>query len=373
MYPNPFGVLGKTDAQISDKITQTFNQLFHGDPNSQAIYFEIGTEQASIQDILHGSQVRTEGIGLAMMICVELDKRDEFDRLWNYATDLLEYKDGTRRGYFKSICDTAAGETEVCDDPYGEAQMTTALIFAHDRWGSTTGNINYETGAVSLLDVMRHKQDQNGGIVGGITNTFDEVTGLPFDMPVSWMAVARRGRPSIVMPAYYDLWARATGDAFWSRAAVAGREYWKKVAYPTTGLMPVRATFSGGMVPDWNTFMPEAYRAQINMALDFIWSLSGGEQWNRDEADNLITFFSNQGIDFYGTSYTLDGTPLNPVRDNALVAVNGITAGIATQINRSSFVNEVWGMATPTGLARYYDGILNLTALMILGGQYRVQ
>ena len=35
----------------------------------------MGTDQAYIQDTLHGD-MRTEGIGLAMMIAVELDKRD---------------------------------------------------------------------------------------------------------------------------------------------------------------------------------------------------------------------------------------------------------------------------------------------------------
>ena len=78
-----------------------------------------------------------------------------------------------------------------CDDPYGEQQMVTALIFAHDRWGSTTGPVNYEAGAVALLDVMRHKEDENGGIVDGITNTFDSTTALPYHLPVHGVAGRR--------------------------------------------------------------------------------------------------------------------------------------------------------------------------------------
>ena len=35
-------------------------------------------------------------------------------------------------------------------------------------------------------------------------------------------------------------------------------------------------------------------------------------------------------------------------------------------------MNAVWEMSTPTGPARYYSGILHLTALLILSGQYRV-
>ena len=60
--------------------------------------------------------------------------------------------------------------------------MVTALIFAHDRWGSTT-TIDYEAGRVDLLNVMRHKEDENGGIVDGVTDTFDEYDGASVHLP----------------------------------------------------------------------------------------------------------------------------------------------------------------------------------------------
>src|SRR5690349_15626699 len=65
-YPNAFKLLGKADADVAAKIDAAFNQLFHGDPGTQAIYFPVGTTQANIQDIYHNSEIRTEGIGLAM-------------------------------------------------------------------------------------------------------------------------------------------------------------------------------------------------------------------------------------------------------------------------------------------------------------------
>ena len=50
-YPNPFrDLLGETDAAISAKINNAFNQLFHGDPSTQAISYAAGTDQAYIQD-----------------------------------------------------------------------------------------------------------------------------------------------------------------------------------------------------------------------------------------------------------------------------------------------------------------------------------
>jgi oligosaccharide reducing-end xylanase len=369
-YPNPFKDLEKTDEEVADKIARTWGQLFYGDPGLQAIYVPESADQSSILDTLHMDK-RTEGIGLAMMIAVQLDKRTEFDRLWNYANEQKKVKDGARRGYFESWCDTPAMTTMPCDDPYGEQQMLMALIFAHDRWGSTT-TINYEAGALELLTVMRHKQDENGGVVDGITNTFDKQTALPFHLPQ--LAVAQEGisRPSIVMPAYYDLWAEATDDPFWTRAARAARDYWKRVAHPETGLTPVRADFGGDPVALWENFQSESYRAQINMALDWAWAKGEKDEWLVDEAKSLLTFFSKKGIATYAGGYSLDGTEvIDPMRDQALVVANGVT-GMVAGIQGAPYVNAVFDMATPTGPARYYSGILDLTALLILSGQYRV-
>ena len=73
------------------------------------------------------------------------------------------------------------------------------------------------------------------------------------------------------------------------------------------------------------------------------------------------------------TSYTLDGTPVNPARENALVAVNGVTAMLGTNIDRSDYVNQVWSLPIPTLVPRYYQGVLYLTSLLILSGQYQIQ
>ena len=73
-----------------------------------------------------------------MMIAIQLDKRSEFDRLWTFAETQKKQTDPPRRGYFESSCDGLTG-TERCDDPFGEFQMVTALIFANDRWGSDDG------------------------------------------------------------------------------------------------------------------------------------------------------------------------------------------------------------------------------------------
>jgi oligosaccharide reducing-end xylanase len=372
MYPNAFrDLLGKTDAEIAAKIDGGFAQLFHGDM-TQAIYFAADSTHASIQDVFHSNEVRTEGMGYGMLIAVEVDKPDEFDSLWTYAKSTLRVTSGASSGYFNSFCDTDTIPV-ACLDPFGLQQMTMALILAEDRFvrnaTAPRPGVDYAADARDLLTLMRHKQDENGGIVDGVTDTFDTSTGLVFDAPD--ISAAGIGRPSIEMPAYYDLWAQATGDPFWTAAAKAARGYWQRTANPTTGLTPVRATFAGVPVAGSEVFEAEAYRAQLAMVLDQIWS--SGNAWNSSECDHLVQFFYAQGIDTYGMSYSLDGaTMLNANHDIALVAANGTAALIATVQQRTAFVQAVWDMAVPTGFNRYYAGLVYLHALLALGGQLRI-
>lgn len=366
-YPNPLGDdLGITDAAINSRLEAAFQRLFHGDPSTEAIYVPVGNDQAYIRDVLHGD-IRTEGIGYGMMIAVQLDHREEFDRLWTYARAELEYGPGPNRGYFSSSCNAGSGSVS-CIDPFGQQQFAMSLIFAHDRWGSDTGPIDYEAATLELFDVMRNKEEENGGVVDGVTNMFDDATGLVFDVPD--VSAAGITRPSIEMPGYYELWAQATGDPFWVDAAQVGRELLRASADGTTGLLPTRAEFDGTPVAGSDTFGHECYRAQLNMVLDRIWF--GSDPWEVEESDRLLAFFLGQGIDTYGGIFTLDGTTVDPMREVGLVMANGATAVIATADERIPFLQAAWGTTPPTGTPRYYAGIMHLLSILMMSGQYRV-
>ena len=366
-YPNAFKeLLGKSDSEIADKISAAFDQLFHGDPSSEAIYFTTGTNQAYIRDIYH-NDIRTEGIGLGMMITVELGKRDEFDRLWRFAKS-IQTAGGASQGYFPSFCNTDMN-SRPCSDPFGQQQITTAMLLARGRWQNAPGNIDYQQEARDLLDVLRYKEAYNCGIVDDVTGIFDPKSKLAYDTPTT--ASANISRPSIAMPAYYELWQQATHDAFWSQTAVAARNYWQASAHKTTGLVPQRATFDGTPVTGSDTFKPESYRMFVNMALDRIWF--GGQPWVVDESDRLLRFFYGEGIDTYGASYTLDGSSeLDSSHQGSHIAANGALASIASIDQRTEFIAAVWNQPLSTGAPRYYSGIMNMMALLLLGGQMRV-
>ena len=379
-YPNAFrDVLGKTSDDIDKKINNVFNTLFHGS-SDYAFYFEVGSDESKIVDLYHNSEVRTEGMGYAMIIAVELNKQYEFDRLWRYAKQNLMVTSGPSRGYFTSRCNLSpdsAQNTRACLDPFGLQQFAMALVLAHGRWGSDdsdagSGAINYNDDAWMLFDVMRNKEAQNGGVVDGVTNTFDANTLLVFDEPNT--TCFNFTRPSLEMPAYYVMWAQATGDTFWSNAADNARGFWKSVANSDNGLMPVRAYFSGREYDGGNVFSPEGYRTQLNMTLDKIWT--GVDSWDQTEANQLIAFFqhvmdTNSGS--YFMSYNLDGTVIDSNNASpALISVNGDSALIASNSNRAAFIKAVWDLSMPTGNARYFDGLMYLLSLLMLSGEYRV-
>lgn len=363
-YESPFQeLLGKTEQEVDAKLNGAFQRLFYGDLASQAIYFTVGDDQAFIQDVLHGD-VRSEGIGLGMLIALELDRRDELDKLWTFAAAALRYQSGPNRGYFRSTCSDGP-----CADPYGHQTLTMALLFAHGRWGSHSGRIDYGSEALRLLDVMWNKQQQNGGVVDGVTNLFDASSSLAVDEPTSARASATR--PANVMPGYYALWAQATGDSRWLTAASAGRSFLQAAAHATTGLLPWRASFQGKPQAGSANFETDVYRAHLNMTLDHVFH--GAQPWYAAESDRLLDFFSSQGLATYGSTFPLDGSGcIDCLHALSLVAMNGVSALPATSASKSAFVEAVWNAAPTDGPGRYYDDLLHLLALLTLSGRLRV-
>jgi oligosaccharide reducing-end xylanase len=362
-YPNAFkDMLRKTDAEIAAKVSAAFTQLFHGDPDTEAIYVTVGADQAYIHDVLH-DDIRSEGISVAMIVAVELDKHEEFDRLWTYAQAKLEQTTGPGRGYFNSICD----DTTTCLDPYGMQQFVTALLFAHGRWGSTSA-APYGSQALSLLALLKDKEAQNGGVVSNVASVFDATTALAREQPN--LATAGYTRSSLQMPGAYELWAQASGDPFWARAALAGRALLVASADPTTGLWPMRNYFDGSVANGFDSYRSQGYRTQINLALDSAWG--GGNTAQTAVANRVLAFFTKQGLNTYGAAYSIEGTLLDPAREVGLVAANGALASAATANNRAAFVTAVWSQPIPTGIIRYYDGLMYLMSVLVLSGQYRV-
>lgn len=96
VYPDLFARDGRSQPAIHAKLDAAWNQLFHGDPGTaptrddgQTLYYQLTPDMAYVEDI--GNQdVRTEGMGYAMMIAVQTNHKHEFDSLWNFAKTKMQ-------------------------------------------------------------------------------------------------------------------------------------------------------------------------------------------------------------------------------------------------------------------------------------------
>ena len=156
-YRNLFLEAGHTQEQATAKIEAAFQQLFHGDPNTQTVYYPAGTNAngplAYLTDIAN-NDVRSEGMSYGMMIAVQLNKKAEFDALWNWAkTYMYRDKEGhPGRGYFSWSLNTNGTPRDEMPAPDGEEYFVMSLYFAAHRWGNGTGIYNYHAEADRMLD-----------------------------------------------------------------------------------------------------------------------------------------------------------------------------------------------------------------------------
>lgn len=91
-----------------------------------------------------------------MMICVQLDKQAEFDKLWRWAKKYMLYTSGKWSGYYAWHCTphgVKIGKEPSCASD-GEIYFITSLFFASHRWGND-GVYDYNQEAQKILkDVM---------------------------------------------------------------------------------------------------------------------------------------------------------------------------------------------------------------------------
>ena len=83
VYRNVFLECGIPEEEIEKKVSDTFRTMFYG-KEEERIYHEAGPDCGFLTDT-GNNDVRTEGMSYGMMMCVQLDKKEEFDRIWKWA------------------------------------------------------------------------------------------------------------------------------------------------------------------------------------------------------------------------------------------------------------------------------------------------
>jgi oligosaccharide reducing-end xylanase len=357
---------------VKARIDRTFQQLFHGNDSTERVYYPVEPDKAYVEDILY-KDVRTEGMSYAMMIAVQLNRKAEFDRLWNWAKTFMQHRVEPRKNYFAWHCRTNGAIIDSNSASDGEEWFVTALFFASARWGNGEGMFNYRAEAQAILDAMLNKEGKPWSD-GTITNMFNRKEKQVVFVPS--IEAAGFTDPSYHVPHFYELWARwgDKNNTFWCDAASTSRLFFRKAAHSSTGLMPDYAHFDGSPM-NWrgggsDNFRYDAWRVAMNLALDHAWFAK--DPWAVTQSNRLLNFFHSQGIGTYGGLYKLDGTKLSDDHNVGLVAMNAVACLASTNVNRKEFVEELWNTPVPSGLYRYYDGLLYMMAMLQVSGNFRI-
>ncbi|MCI7419282.1 MAG: glycosyl hydrolase family 8 [Clostridium sp.] len=364
-YRNLFKELGYSDAEIDEKVESAWQKLFYGN-EEERIYYPVGDDMAYIYTA-DTDDVRSEGMSYGMMICVQMDKQEEFNRLWKWAKTYMQHTSGEFKGYFAWQMKTDGSKISGTPASDGEEYFATSLLFASARWGNGEGIYNYNKEAQEILTTMLHQADDGQGV-----NMFDKTYKMPVFCPIG--NAATYSDPSYHLPAFYEVWAieAEQDNDFWSEAAEASRQHFKDATNENTGLGPDYSEYTGAAKNEGNhgDFRYDAWRIAANIACDYAWWAK--DSWATTHSNRIQSFFYNQGVDSYGNLWSLDGTK-NYSTDHSpgLVAMNA-TASLASSDKKSwSFLENFWNISPTTGKYRYYDGCLYMMGLLHCSGKFK--
>lgn len=388
-YRNLFAERGRDAAAYEAKLTRAWQSLFGGDKDRERVYFEAGKNAqgplAYIKDVGNGD-IRSEGMSYGMMIAVQMDRRAEFDALWNWARTYLYHADPKHPayGYFS----WQAGEDGKAKDempaPDGEEYMATALYFAAGRWKGGSGIFDYRAEADALVARMKDREDITGTVngnrqttAGGLFNPVERQVRFTPDH-ANFTSNGDHTDPSYHLPAFYELWSRwapPTGAEFWKAAAARSRQFFVDTTNPSTCLAPDYAKFDGKpQAASWDgntiNFRFDAWRTAMNWAVDYAWWAAEPREVTLSNC--LQTFFEKEGVDSYVNQYTLAGVRTGSDRSPGLIAMNAVASLAASDARAWKFVDALWALDVPTGQWRYYDGLLYFMGLLHAGGKFRI-
>jgi len=377
-YPNFFRQAGYSQKDINAKVDKAYYDLFEG-PNK--VYFEVGDSMAYVSD-LKNHDARTEGLSYGMMIAVQLNKKDVFDRIWRWSKKYLQHQSGPREGYFAwSINPATMKQNSPGTASDGELYFITDLLFASNRWGNNTG-IDYYKEARYILDNMWKKDGTQNSIFNIINTQHKQISFTPEGRNYHFTD------PSYQLPAFFEVWALYAKDGheqFYKDCADTARAFLHRACRSPTGLNADLTDFDGNPIGRWMkpAFRYDSWRVPMNIAMDYNW-FRKDKTWQQDYARRIQTFFKSKGIDTFDDQFNLDGSKPQQILPaggfRKLRHSLGLLATIAsTEMIRKDnfdFVHALWNAKlepySDGYFDPYYDGLLYFFSLMHLSGKYQL-
>lgn len=207
---NLFSDYGYNQDEIKARVNSVFKTLFEG-ADDERIYFE-DKDGGYILDT-GNNDIRSEGMGFGMMIAVQMDRKDIFDKLWSWAKKHHYIDSGECKGYFHFSCNTDGSVKMELPRPDGEEFISMALFFAGHRWGNADGIFNYDAEAKAILDTALHSANplwNKGNFL--IRNLIgSDATDIAYNMPHFYE--------------WYSMFDDPKNSDFWKKAAGASRAF----------------------------------------------------------------------------------------------------------------------------------------------------
>ncbi|MEO7213856.1 glycosyl hydrolase family 8 [Mucilaginibacter sp.] len=380
MSVNLFREAGYSQVDIDKKVAKAYYDVFEG---PQRVFFKVGDTMGYVSDIKN-HDARTEGLSYGMMIAVQLNKKEVFDRIWRWSKKYLQHQDGPREAYFAWSINTATMKRNSPGSASdGELYYITSLLFASNRWGNNTG-INYYQEARRILDAM-WKKDGTGNIYNLINTEHKQITFVPEGNNYKWTD------PSYHLPAFYEAWALYARDGheqFYRDCADTSRVFFHRACDSVTVLNSDYTEFSGK--PHATPWMPpgfryDSWRVPMNITMDYVW-FGKDKKWQEQYSKRFQGFLRSKGINTFEDQFNLDGSrpefilkagSVEKLRHSLGLVATAASASIMNNDKASlDFVHALWnsklepyddGYFDP-----YYDGLLYVFSLMHLSGKYQL-
>jgi oligosaccharide reducing-end xylanase len=379
-YRNLFKEAGYSQTEIDQKLAKANYDVFEG-PNK--VYFEEGDSLGYVSDVKN-KDARTEGMSYGMMVAVQLNKKEVFDRIWRWSVKYMQHQEGPREGYFAwSVNPETKKQNSAGSASDGELYYVTSLLFASNRWGNDTG-IHYYNEARRILDAM-WKKDGTGNVHNIINTEHKQISFVPEGGGYNWTD------PSYHVPAFYEIWALYAKDGheqFYRECADVSRNFLHKATHPVTGLNSDYTEFTGEPHPTpWmpGGFRYDSWRVPMNIAMDYTW-YGKDKKWQEEYARKFQNFLRSKGLYTFDDQFNLDGSkpefilqagPVKKLRHSIGLVATSATASLVNPDKKSmDFVHALWkaklepyedGYFDP-----YYDGLMYLFSLMHLSGNYQI-
>lgn len=379
-YRNYLAELGYSQEEIDKKIADTYYEIFESERRA---YQNVGDSMGYVSDVKN-IDVRTEGQSYGMMVAVQMNKQDIFDRIWRWTKEYMMVKDGPRKGLIDwSINPDGVSRRARGSASDGEFYFITDLLLASRRWGND-GDINYLKEAQTLLDVLFSK-DGSDGVTNIINMEYKLINFCPDTRSNQWTD------PSYHLPAFFEIWAETAQDGreeFYRECAENSRQFLHKACNEQTGICPDQCQFDG--TPNRGSeFHYDSWRTPMNIAMDYYWYHKDAK-WQKEFADKFQRTMASQGIKEFVDQFSLDGgkpayvmsAGMGKYRATKLRHSIGL---VATTASLSLVTDNEYSRDLVRHLMEmklepyedgyydvYYDGLVTLFSLLHLSGNYRM-